>query len=123
MLAWLSKGFLAAQGRASILLLEDCWFNSPGLHLEISLGKILNPKLLPMCWLAPCMAATAISRFRQKRLLNVLNATVRLTLAKISWLTLAMLTNATNTQQLDRACLDIYSYLQLRMLFHDFTTS
>ena len=24
------------------------------------LGKILNPKLLLMCWSAPCMAVTAI---------------------------------------------------------------
>ena len=31
------------------------------LHVEVSLGEILNPKLLLMCWSAPCMAATAIS--------------------------------------------------------------
>ena len=31
------------------------------LYVEVSLGKILNPKLLLMCWLAPCMAATDIS--------------------------------------------------------------
>ena len=47
--------------RASILSLEGCWFDSPGLHVEVSLGKILNPKLLLMCWSASCMAATAIS--------------------------------------------------------------
>ena len=33
----------------------------PGLHVKMSLGKILSPKLLLMCWHAPCMAATAIS--------------------------------------------------------------
>uniref|UniRef100_A0A671UZM5 Ig-like domain-containing protein n=1 Tax=Sparus aurata TaxID=8175 RepID=A0A671UZM5_SPAAU len=37
------------------------WFSSPGLHVEVSLGKILNPKLLLMCWPVPCMAATTIS--------------------------------------------------------------
>ena len=47
-------------------------YDSPGLHVEVSLGKILNPRLLLMCWSAPCIAATAISvsRFGQKRLLN-----------------------------------------------------
>ena len=35
-------------------------FDSPGLHVEVSLGKILNPKLLLMCWSASYMAATAI---------------------------------------------------------------
>ena len=52
------------------------------VHVEVSLGKTLNPKLLPICWPAPCMAATSISvwmyvwitvsRFGQKRLLNAL---------------------------------------------------
>ena len=31
------------------------------LVIEVSSGKILDPKLLLMCWSAPCMAATAIS--------------------------------------------------------------
>ena len=35
--------------RASALLSEGCWFNSPVLHLRVSLGKILNPKL-PTIW-------------------------------------------------------------------------
>ena len=39
------------------------WFDFPSLHVEVSLSKILNPKLLLMCWLAPCMAATDISVF------------------------------------------------------------
>ena len=34
-------GRLRLTGRANILLLEGCWFNSPGLHIEVSLGKIL----------------------------------------------------------------------------------
>ena len=46
------------RGRASVLLSEGHWFDSPGLHVEVSLGKILNPKLLLMCWSAPWMAAT-----------------------------------------------------------------
>ena len=67
-------------GRASVLL-SGYWFNCTGLCVEVSLGKILNPKLLLMCCSAPCMAATAISvwtyvwitisRFGKKRPLNV----------------------------------------------------
>ena len=65
---------------------EGRCFDSPGLHVEASLGKILNPKLLLMCWSAPCMAATAISvwmyvwitvsSFGQRHLLSVLNVNV-----------------------------------------------
>ena len=32
----------------SRLLSEGCWFDSPDMH------KIVNPKLLLMCWSAPC---------------------------------------------------------------------
>ena len=49
------------RARSSKLLSEGHWFSSPGLHVEVSFCKILNPKLLLMCWLSPCMAATAIS--------------------------------------------------------------
>ena len=49
---------LCLRGRASILLSEGHRFNSPGLHLAMSLGQILNPKQLLMCWSAPCMSAT-----------------------------------------------------------------
>ena len=76
------SGRLWLRGRASTLLLEGHWFDSPDLHVKVSLGKILNPKLLLMCWSAACMAATAInvcmylwiavSRFGQKHLLNAL---------------------------------------------------
>ena len=52
---------LAAMGRASLLLLEGRWFDSPGLPVKASSGKILDLKLLLMCWSAPYMAATAIS--------------------------------------------------------------
>ena len=48
-----------AQGVEPSLLLSDRvadWI----LLVEVSLGKILNPKLLLMCWSAPCMAATAL---------------------------------------------------------------
>ena len=40
------------------LLSEGCWFDSPW---SARWSKILNPKLLLMCWMAPCMAATTIS--------------------------------------------------------------
>ena len=33
--------------RASVLLSEGCLFESPGLLVEVSLGKILNPKTAP----------------------------------------------------------------------------
>ena len=33
-------------GRASVLLAEDRWFDFPGLHFEVSLGRILKPKVL-----------------------------------------------------------------------------
>ena len=49
------------RGRASALLSEGGWFDSPGLHFQVSLAKILNPKLFLMCWSSPHMAATAIS--------------------------------------------------------------
>ena len=52
---------IGLRGRAGILLSEGHWFGSPGLRVEVSSGKILNPKLLLMCWSAPCMAAIAIS--------------------------------------------------------------
>ena len=55
------QGKLWLRGRASVLLSEGCLFDSPGLHAELCLGKILNPKLPLMCCLAPYMAATAIS--------------------------------------------------------------
>ena len=71
------------RGRASIVLLEGNWFSSLGLHLKVSLGKILNPTLLLMCWSAPYMTATIISvwtyvwitvsRFGQKRLPQMKN--------------------------------------------------
>ena len=58
---------LRLRGRASVLLLEGCWFDPPGLHVEMSLGKILlKPTLL--CWSVPCMAATIISVW-----INVIN--------------------------------------------------
>ena len=34
-------------GRASILLFEGYRFDSPGLHIEASYGKMLNPKTAP----------------------------------------------------------------------------
>ena len=34
------------RGRASVLLLEGRWVDSPILHVKVSLGKILNPELL-----------------------------------------------------------------------------
>ena len=83
-------GQLWLRGRASFFLSEGCWFSCPGMHVKVSLGKIWNPKLLRMCCLAPCMAATAIivwmyvwitvSHFGWKRLLNALNVNVNVAL-------------------------------------------
>ena len=67
----------------------------PCLHVEVSLSKILNPKLLLMCWSAPCMAATisvwmyvwiTVSWFGQKHLLNALNVNVNVNNDRVlSW--------------------------------------
>ena len=32
------------------------------MHVEVSLGKILNPKFTPDVQMAPCVAASAISK-------------------------------------------------------------
>ena len=48
------------RGRASVLFSEGCWFTSPHLHIEVSSGKILIPKLLLMCWSEPCIAAISV---------------------------------------------------------------
>lgn len=45
----LDKGRLWLRGRASILFMKGRWFESLALHVELSLGKILNPELLLMC--------------------------------------------------------------------------
>lgn len=46
------------RGKASVFLSEGHWSESLGLHVKVTLGKILSPKLLLMCWVAPCIAAT-----------------------------------------------------------------
>ena len=53
----LDYGRLWLRNRSSVLLMKDHWFHSSGLQDNMSLGKILNPKLLLMCWWAPCMHA------------------------------------------------------------------
>ena len=50
------SGRLWLRGGTSVLLSEGRLFRSSGLHVEVSLGK-----LLLMCWLASCMAASTIS--------------------------------------------------------------
>ena len=47
------KGRLWLKGGASVLLSEGRWLDSPWLHVKVSMSKILNPKLLLMCWWAP----------------------------------------------------------------------
>ena len=37
------------------MLLDGRWLESPGLHVEVSLGKTLNPELFLMSWSAPCV--------------------------------------------------------------------
>ena len=56
-----SLGRLWLRVGASVLSSEGHWLDSHGLHVEVSLGKILKPKLLLMCWSGPCMAPTSIS--------------------------------------------------------------
>ena len=41
------------RSRARGLLPEGCWFDSPGLHDDVSLSEILNHKLVLTCWSAP----------------------------------------------------------------------
>ena len=55
-------------------------------HVEVSLSKILNPKIAPEVQLAPCVAATAISNGPMKswRLIQGLRPWVKLDLAPVS---------------------------------------
>ena len=55
------------RGRINVLIFDGFWFDPPGLHAEVSLSKILNPKLLLMCW--SCMAVTTTS-YGYKYVLN-----------------------------------------------------
>ena len=52
-----TRGSCCSGGRANVLSSEGLWFDFPGLHVEVSLGKLLNPKRLQMWWSAPCLAA------------------------------------------------------------------
>ena len=45
---WFLCAWLWLSGTASVLLLEGFWFDSAGLHVKVSLGKIPNLKLLLM---------------------------------------------------------------------------
>ena len=51
----------AAVAQGQHLVIGGCWFDSPGLHVEVSLGKIVKPKLLLMSSSLLCMAVTTIS--------------------------------------------------------------
>ena len=44
----MSVWWLWLRGGAGVVLSEGCWFDSPGLHVKVSLVKIMNPKLLPL---------------------------------------------------------------------------
>ena len=59
---WKDVRAAVAQG-----LSEGCWFDSPGLHVKVSLGKILNP-------LAHCLSST-----------NVAGSSVDLLVADVSY--------------------------------------
>ena len=62
-LAWI----IAPRGRASVLLSEGRWFDSFDLHVEVSLGNILNPKLHHMYWAATAISVwITVGRFRRK---------------------------------------------------------
>ena len=68
------------------------------MHVEVHLGKILNPKLLPISWSAPGLAATAISvwitasRFGQKLLINAI-----MVVRRPVWGDASVFTNRTDT--------------------------
>ena len=71
------KGRLWLKGRASVLLSEGRWFDSPGLHVKVSLGEILKPQTAPDVLVGTlhssvyeCMWIT-VSRFGQKLLVNL----------------------------------------------------
>ena len=73
-------GWLSFMSTTSLLLSEGCWFDSPGLHVEESLGKILNPRTAPDVLVGTlhgghhhqCMNVwITVSCFGQKRLLDV----------------------------------------------------
>ena len=51
------------KGSGSTVEPASCYWKVTGSIplVEVSFGKILNPKLLLMCWLAPCMATTVVS--------------------------------------------------------------
>lgn len=51
-------GWVWLRGTVSVLLSEERWFDSPGLHAKGTFGKTLNPILHLMCWSPPCVAAT-----------------------------------------------------------------
>ena len=68
----LSVGRLWLRGR--VLLSEGRWFDSPGLDVKVSLGKVRNPKLLLMCWSAPCMAAATVCLWMFKLLWTKVSA-------------------------------------------------
>ena len=69
--------YLWLRGRASVLLPEDCWFYSPGLHVEVSFIKILNPKpaldvlVSSLHGSNRMYVSITVSHFGQKHLLNV----------------------------------------------------
>ena len=117
-------GQLWLRGRASILLLDNHWFDSPGVHVEVSLGKILNPKLLLMCWLAPCMVATIItvcntvSRFGQKCLPNV---TVKCKLWSTQQLSFLVLFNIRYLQEIHLLLLQVTFYRFISLFFSCFS--
>ena len=39
----------------------SCYLKVAGLHVQVSLSRILNPKLVLLCWSAPCMAVSAMN--------------------------------------------------------------
>ena len=67
MLLLCSKKWLWPRGRASVSLSEGRWFDFPGLHVEVSLGKILNPRpLLMLASMMSMMIGTSHSSHRHQ---------------------------------------------------------
>ena len=62
------RGGCSSVGRAGGLVIRRSLVRIPAplggteLHVEVSLSKILDPKVAPDVQMAPCVAATAISK-------------------------------------------------------------
>ena len=110
MLAWLSKGFLAAAalGWSQCLVIGMLLVQFPWSACWSIKGQDTEPQTAPYVLVCTFHGShhTFISVWMYVR-----NVNVRLTLAYVSWLTLAMFASSTNTQQLDKVHAWIYNFI------------